>query len=189
MLKQCIVLSIVALAWSGSVEVAAAQHERAYEFQGTHVSVSIERFMGIEYTDFEGPGGDKITGRLFLNGSERVPTDVARFGLDVFIHRFSIGLGAGVTTEDLAIIAPRVGYLFGLTPQLGLWLRAGGFYAATGGPTDYFGISAEALFAWFPYEIFAIHFGPTLNVAFATEDTQPDYIAIGLPSIGMTAWF
>jgi hypothetical protein len=188
MLKRCIMLSIVALAWGGSVEAAAAQHEKSYEFQGTHVSVSIERFMGIEYTDFEGPGGDKITGRLFLNGSERVPTDVARFGLDVFIHRFSLGLGAGVTTDDLGIIAPRVGYLFGLTPVLGLWLRAGGFYAASG-EAKYLGLSAEALFAWFPYEIFAIHFGPTLNAGFGTKNTTPDYIAIGLPSIGMTAWF
>jgi hypothetical protein len=187
MLRRCILFSIAAMAWGGSIQAAAAQHEKAYEFQGTHLSVSIERFMGVEYTDFEGPGGDNVTARLFLNGSERVPTDFARFGLDVFIHRFSVGLGAGVTSEDLGIIAPRVGYLFGITPQIGIWLRAGGFYAATPGP-KYLGISAEALFEWFPYEIFAIQIGPTLNVAFANGNNL-DYIAIGLPSIGMTAWF
>jgi hypothetical protein len=186
-LNRCIGLAIVCLAWGGLAGVAAAQHERPYEFQGTHVAVSIERFMGLEYTDVEGPGGDDFTARLFLNGSERVPTDFARVGLDVFIKRFSIGLGAGVTSEDLAIIAPRVGYLLGLTPQFGLWLRAGGFYAANPGP-DYVGISAEALFAWFPYEIVAIHFGPTLNAGFG-QDNAPDYVAIGIPSVGMSVWF
>jgi len=188
-LNRYITLAIACLAWGSLVEVAAAQHQRSYEFDGTHFAVSIERFMGLEYTDFEGPGGDDFTARLFLNGSEIVPTDVARLGFDVFIRRLSIGLGAGVTSEELAIVAPRVGYLWGLTPQFGLWLRAGAFYAATPDPApDYFGISAEALFAWFPYDVLAIQFGPTLNVGFG-EDESPDYVAIGIPSMGMTAFF
>jgi len=187
MLNRCIVLAIACLAWGSFVKPAAALHERAYEFDGTHFALSIERFMGLEFTDFEGPGGDDFTARLFLNGSERVPTDVARVGFDVFIRRFSVGLGAGVTSEDLAIIAPRVGYLLGLTPTFGLWLRAGGFYAATAGP-DYVGISAEALFAWFPYDVVAIEFGPTLHAAFG-QDNAPDYVAIGIPSLGMSVFF
>jgi hypothetical protein len=190
MLKQCIVLSVVALAWGSSVEPAAAQHERAYEFQGTHVAVSIERFMGIDYTDFEGPGGGDATARLFLNAREPVPTSFARLGVDVFIKRFSVGLAGGVATApggEIGILAPRVGYLIGLTPTLGLWLRVGGFYASVPN-VNYAGLYAEALFAWFPYEIFAIHFGPTLDLAFA-NDPNPDYVSIGIPELGMSVFF
>lgn len=187
MLKHCIVLSIAALALVVFVEPAAALHERGYEFDGTHVALSIDRFMGIDYTDFEGPGNDDVTARLFLNADERVPTSLGRFGVDVFIHRLSIGVAGGVTSEDTGILAPRVGYLLGLTPQFGLWLRAGGFYAATRGP-NYAGITAEALFEYFPYDVLSFHFGPTLDVAFA-DGNNLDYVAIGIPSFGMTAYF
>jgi hypothetical protein len=187
MLRHCIALSIVALAWGGSVEAAAAQHERAYEFDGTHVALSIERFMGIDFVDYEGPGGDDVTARFLVNASEPVPTSVARFGVDVFIRRFSIGIAGGATSEDFGILAPRVGYLWGLTPQIGLWLRVGGFYAGTPNAT-YAGITAEALFQYFPYDFLAFHLGPSLDLAFA-DDPHPDYIAIGIPTLGMSAFF
>jgi hypothetical protein len=186
MLRGCFALAVVALAWGGSIQAAAAQHELPYEFQGTHVALSIERFMGVDYTDFEGPGRANLSARLFLNASEPVPTSFARFGLDVFIERFSLGLAGGVTSDDVGIIAPRVGYLFGLTPQIGLWLRAGGFYAADG--PHYLGIYGEALLQYFPYHYLAFHLGPTIDVAFA-NDPNPNYVSIGLPEFGMTAWF
>jgi hypothetical protein len=157
-----------------------------YEFQGTRVALSLERFMGIDYVDFEGPGGSDVTGRILLNASEPVPTSLGRAGFDVFIERISIGLAGGITTEDVGLIAPRIGYLFGLTPTIGLWLRAGGFYAAMPG-VKYAGITGEVLFAFFPYEIFAIHLGPTLDVAFA-DDPNPNYVSIGIPELGMTVW-
>jgi hypothetical protein len=187
MLKHCIVLSFVALAWGGSVAPAAAQHERYYEFNGTHVALSIDRFMGIDYTDFEGPGGGDLTARLLLNASEPVPTSYARFGVDVFIRRLSIGVAGGVTSEDTGIIAPRVGYLFGLTPQIGLWLRAGGFYAGVPNAT-YAGIYAEALLEYFPYDFIAFHLGPSIDIAFA-DDPNPNYVSIGIPTMGMSAFF
>lgn len=187
MLRRCISLSIVALAaWAGSAGGAAA-HEMPYEFQDTHVAISIERFMGIDYVDYEGPGNDHVTGRILLNASDGPPTTSARFGFDVFVKRLSIGLAGGVTTEDTAIVAPRIGYMFGLTPTVGLWLRAGGFYEATTGP-NYFGITAEALFAWFPYPVVAFHLGPTLDVAFADDDSA-NYLQLGIPELGMTAFF
>lgn len=186
MLKHCMVLSVVAWVWGGSIEAAAA-HEMPYEFEGTHVAVSIERFMGIDFTDFEGPGRSDASARLFLNASERVPTSYARLGLDVFIERFSVGLAGGVTSDDVAIVAPRVGYLIGLTPQIGLWLRAGGFYAATPA-VNYAGLTAEALFGYFPYPFLAFHLGPTLDLAFA-DDPNLDYISIGIPELGMSAFF
>lgn len=169
------------------VSTPALAHERPYEFDGTHFALSIERFMGIDFVDFEGPGGDHVDARIFLNASERVPTSHARFGFDVFLRRFSIGLAGGATTGDVAVIAPRVGYLIGLTPTLGLWLRAGGFYAAT--PlANYAGVTAEALLGWFPYSNIALHLGPTLDVAFASGERDPDYVAVGLPQIGMTVF-
>jgi hypothetical protein len=179
-------LSVVAFSWAGFVAGAAA-HEMPYEFEDTHVAISIERFMGIDYIDYEGPGGGDATGRILLNASDGPPTTSARFGFDVFVERLSIGVAGGVTTEDTAIIAPRVGYMFGLTPTVGLWLRAGGFYETTPGP-NYFGITAEALFAWFPYPVFCLHLGPTLDVAFA-EDPDLDYLQIGIPELGVTAFF
>jgi hypothetical protein len=66
-------------------------------------------------------------------------------------------------------------------------LRAGGFYAATPA-VKYAGITGEVLFQWFPYEFFAIHLGPTLDVAFA-DDPNPNYISLGIPELGMSAWF
>jgi hypothetical protein len=143
MLRHSLAVMMVVLAWGGSIGAAAAQHERSYEFDDTSVAISIERFMGIDYTDFEGPGGGDLSARLLLNAEEPVPTSYARFGLDVFIERLSIGLAAGVATgiegDAVAILAPRIGYLFGLTPTLGLWLRGGAFYTNDG--PNYFGVS------------------------------------------------
>jgi hypothetical protein len=185
--RHWIALCFVTLTCAGWTRVAAAQHEMPYEFQGTRVALSIERFMGIDYTDFEGPGGSDVTARFLLNASEPVPTSLARAGIDVFIERFSVGLAGGVTTEDVGIIAPRIGYLFGLTPTIGLWLRAGGFYAGTPG-VKYAGITGEVLFQWFPYDFFAIHLGPTIDVAFA-NDPHPNYVSLGIPELGMSVWF
>jgi hypothetical protein len=185
MLRQLILLAMVALAWGSSSGKAAAEHERYYEFRGTHIALSIERFMGIDYTDFDGPGRSNVSARLLLNASEPVPTSLARFGFDVFIERLSLGLAGGVTSDNVGIIAPRVGYLFGLTPQIGLWLRGGAFYASAG--PQYAGVYAEALLQWFPFPTFAVHLGPTLDVAFANKP-NPNYISIGIPELGMTAW-
>lgn len=185
--KHWTALCLALLTWVGWTGIAAAQHEMPYEFQGTHVALSIERFMGVDYTNFEGPGRSDVTARVLLNASEPVPTSLARAGLDVFIDRISIGVAAGITTEDVGIIAPRIGYLFGLTPTVGLWLRAGGFYAATPA-VKYAGITGEVLFAWFPYEAVAIHFGPTIDAAFA-DDPNPDYLALGIPELGLSVFF
>jgi len=185
MLRRWILPCLAVLTLSLTSNVASA-HERYYEFDGTHFALSIERFMALDYTDFEGPGGDKAVGRFLLNGSELVPTSIARFGFDVFIRRLSIGLAGGATTEDVGIIAPRVGYMFGLTSQLGLWLRGGGFYASVPG-VNYFGLYAEALLGFFPYPNVAITFGPTLDIAFA-EDPRPGYVSLGIPQVGMSFW-
>src|SRR5262245_19777731 len=109
MLKSWLVLSIAAICWGASLDTAAAQHERPYEFDDTHVAISIERFMGIDLVDFEGPRGSDTSARLLLNASEPVPTSLARLGIDVFIERVSLGVAGGVTSDDVAIIAPRVG--------------------------------------------------------------------------------
>lgn len=190
MLRRGLTLALVAVAWFGvgSVALAEAGHERYYEFRDTHVAISIERFMGIDYTDFEGPGGDDLTARLLLNASEPVPTSFARLGVDVFLERFSLGIAGGVTSEDVAILAPRVGYLLGLTPQLGLWLRIGGFYATTPA-VDYVGLTGEVLLSYFPYNNIAFHLGPTLDLAFSQTDNRPDYVSLGIPEVGMTAFF
>jgi hypothetical protein len=186
MFQRWMVVALTFLACSlASTRVFA--HERPYEFDGTHLALSIERFMGIDFVDFEGPGGDHVDARFLLNASERVPTSYARFGFDVFLRRFSIGLAGGATSGDVAVLAPRVGYLFGLTPTLGLWLRVGGFYAATSGP-NWAGVTAEALLGWFPYSNIALHLGPTLDLAFATEDRAPDYVSVGIPQVGMTVF-
>jgi hypothetical protein len=190
MLTRCITFAVVAVACIGATSLAAAQHERYYEFDDTHIAISIERFMGIDYTDYEAGDGD-VSARLLLNASEPTPTNYARLGFDVFIERLSIGIAGGVTTEDVAVLAPRVGYMFGLTPNLGLWLRGGVFFA-TIPQEDYLGVYGEALFSWFPYPWFAFTFGPTLDVAFADDDPPlgpGDYISLGIPEVGMTVLF
>lgn len=164
----------------------ALAHEKPYEFDGTHFALSVERFMGIDFVDFEGPGGDDVYGRFLLNADEPVPTSFARFGFDVFLRRLSIGIAGGATTDNFAILAPRVGYLFGLTPTLGLWLRVGGFYAAVPG-SDYAGLTAEALLGWFPYSNIALTLGPAFDFGF-TDAPNRDYTAIGIPQFGMTVF-
>ena len=186
MLRVFTVLSVMGLVWGMSSGPAAAQHERYYEFEGTHVALSIERFMGIDYVDFEGPPSGDVHARFLLNADEYVPTSYARFGFDVFIHRLSVGLAGGVTGDENAILAPRVGYLIGITPQIGIWLRGGAFFATTPGP-NYFGITGEAFFAYFPYSRIALHLGPTIDLAFANRNF-PNYVALGLPEFGMTVF-
>lgn len=186
MLKKCLMLVALVGALGSSVSEAAAQHMRPYEFDETQVALSVERFMGLDYTDMDGVDSD-VKGRLFLNEDVSVPTNLARFGVDVFVERFSVGLAAGVTTEESGIIAPRVGYMLGITPTVGLWMRAGGFYAATPA-AKYYGFTGEALLSWFPYAHLAVHFGPTVDVAFADKD-NPDYTSVGIPEVGITAWF
>src|SRR5689334_22212380 len=111
MLKRaCLTLALVMVTWAGSQGKAFALHEHWYEFDGNHLSLSIERFMGVDYTDWERRGGD-VSARLLLNASEPVPTSYARFGFDYFINRFSIGVAGGFTSANLALVAPRVGYL------------------------------------------------------------------------------
>ena len=189
MLTRCITFAVVAFACMAGTNLAAAQHERHYEFDDTHIAISIERFMGIDYTDWEVRDGD-VSARLLLNASEPTVTNFARLGFDVFIERLSIGLAGGVTTEDVAVLAPRVGYMFGLTPHLGLWLRGGMFFAVLPDPgPDYLGIYAEALFSWFPYPWFAFTFGPTLDLGFASEDEGEDFISLGIPEVGVTVLF
>lgn len=187
MFQRSMVVALTFLACAFASTPALA-HERAYEFDGTHLALSIERFTGVDYVDWsDGGPADGASAHILLNASERVPTSFARFGFDVFIHRLSIGLAGGFTSDDVAVLAPRVGYLFGLTPTLGLWLRVGGFYAATAGP-NYAGLTAEALLGWFPYSNIALTFGPTLDLAFGSGERDPDYIALGIPQIGMTVF-
>lgn len=185
MLSRCTLFCVAMLVLAGSTNKAAAQHERWYEFQGTHFALSIERFAGLEYLDFEGPREGKLTGRILLNASDTVPTSSARFGFDVFIHRFSIGAGAGFTTENVGVIAPRVGYLLGITPQIGIWFRGGAFYAANG--PKYFGPYGEVLFNYFPIPQFSLHLGPTFDFAVA-NDNNPNYVRVGIFELGMTAF-
>jgi hypothetical protein len=186
MQKRCVVFWLVTLAWISMLEVARAQPV----FRGTQIALSIERFMGVDYTDFEGPGRGDVTARMFLNASERVPTNCARLGFDVFIKRLSLGAAGGVTSDGVGVFAPRIGYLFGLTSHVGLWLRAGGFFASAGkgAAPNYFGMYAEVLLQWFPYSRFALHLGPTIDMAFA-DDPHPHYVSFGMPQFGMTAWF
>jgi len=185
MLNRRTILALAMLIWGSSAGVAAAEHERDYEFRGTHLALSIERFMGVDYTDFEGPEKGSVSARFLLNASEPVPTTLGRFGFDVFIRRFSVGLAGGVTSKGVGVIAPRVGYMFGLTPTVGLWLRGGGFYADAG--PKYVGVTGEVLLNWFPWSHFALHIGPTIDLAFANE-RNPDYVSFGIAEFGMTAW-
>jgi hypothetical protein len=185
MFQRWMVLSLTILACALSTKPALA-HEKPYEFDGTHIALSIERFMGIDYVDPEGDAEGEVDARLFLNASERVPTSYARLGFDVFLGRLSLGLAGGVTSGDTGIIAPRVGYIIGLTPTLGLWVRVGGFYAAVPG-VSWAGLTAEALLGWFPYSNIALHLGPTLDAAF-TDTPNRDYVSIGIPQVGMTVF-
>ena len=187
MLKRCLGLLVVALAWGGTIRTASAQHERWYEFEGTHFAVSAERLMGIDLTDPEGPNNSSVRARFLYNGDVAVPTSIARAGFDVFIRRFSIGVAGGVATHDNAVINPRVGYLWGMTPQLGFWFRAGAFYAKAGA-AEWLGFNAEALLAYFPYPVVAFHLGPTIDLAFGQNRTA-NYANFGLPQLGMTAFF
>lgn len=185
MLRLSFVLALAMFACIGSAHKASAQHELHNEFRGTHFALSVDRFMGLDYTDYS-PGNSEFRGRFLLNASEAAPTQFARFGFDVFLERFSFGLAGGFTTESVAVVAPRVGYLFGLTPELGFWLRGGMFYAKA--DSEYIGVYAEGLLAWFPYRHVALTFGPTLDLAFGARDRDPNYLSFGLLELGMTVW-
>lgn len=150
-------------------------------------ALSIERFMGVDFTGWEGPRDSDVTARLLLNASEPVPTSLARTGFDFFLSRLSLGIGGGFTSEDLVVLAPRVGYMLGLSRSFALWLRAGFFFVARGGP-DYFGFGGEALFHLFLTPSVSLHFGPTLDIGL-TDSPALDFIDVGIPQFGLSVWF
>jgi len=184
MLRLYVVLAVMAWVLSGSLHVAKAQQNIGH---GTHVALSVERFMGFDYTDYEGPGNRHYHARILINADEPAPTNIGRFGLDVFIRRFSFGIAGGFTSDDRGVVSPRIGYMIGFTHNLGLWLRGGGFYA-TGGDVHYFGMSGDVLLQWFPTRNVSFHVGPTFDFGVA-NNPYPNYVSVGFAEFGLSAWF
>jgi hypothetical protein len=192
MLRRWLALMGALIAWSCFNPIASAHPPLRGEFRDDF-ALSIERFMGADFTDYD-PGGDDVTVRLLLNASEPVPTSYARAGFDYFISRFSLGIAGGLTSDDVILLAPRVGYMFGLSRTIGVWLRVGMFISQNPGPADYVGVTAEALFHWWMHPNVSLHFGPTLDLGISQDDDDdppyvPDFLSIGIPQVGLTVWF
>ncbi len=159
---------------------AAAQQPTQGRF-----AVSIERFMGLDVTNVE-DGDSDATLRLFYNEAERVPTNVARGGFDYFLSQVSIGSALGFTSEDQILLAPRIGYLFPISSSFSFWLR-GGFFFYNYDEVDGFGMYADGFFMWSVADQLALHFGPSFDLKLAGDGR--DYFTLGLPHVGITAWF
>jgi len=200
MFNRTLVLSCL-VAWLSLASVTAAQP--AYDapppppaynsaptqaptrFGTLRLAVSLERFMGVSWAKH---GDSEFRGRLLLNASEYVPTDSARIGIDVFIKQVSLGVAGGTTfgSNSVSIIAPRAGYFLSLERDIGLWIRGGVFFADY--DTGYFGVYAEGLLHWFPYENIALSLGPTFDFGSARGSHHDSFVSIGLLQFGLTAF-
>lgn len=193
MLKPLLTLMGALAVWTCCIPTASARpNDDDYyyrdRFYRNDFALSIERFMGIDLTDWQEPRDSEVTARILINASEpTVATSAARLGFDYFISRLSLGVAAGFTSEDVVLLAPRVGYMFGLSRTVGVWLRGGMFVSENPGP-DYVGISFEAYFHWWAFPNVSLHLGPTLDFGF-TDDRGYDFVNLGIPEMGLTLWF
>jgi len=198
MFNRTVALSCL-VAWLSLVGVAAAQSSYdapppppAYaepaaptRFGTLRLAVSLERFSGVSWAKH---GKSEFTGRLLLNAAEYVPTDSARLGIDVFIKQFTLGVAGGTTfgRGSASIIAPRAGYFLNLERDIGVWIRGGVFFADY--DTGYFGVYAEGLLHWFPYENIALSVGPSFDFGSARGHGYDSFVSIGLLQFGLTAF-
>ncbi len=153
------------------------------------VTLAIERAFSIHtlHTDIENEPDRDLTAFGLLWVRSESAFHLPRAAIDVFVtDGLSVGgslayyAWSGDTDRSGFLLAPRVGYAFGLGRVVTFWPRGGlTFYSeeAPGGNPDYdqLALTFEAMFAFWPRHGFGILAGPTLDLGVTGEVDDRDF--------------
>jgi hypothetical protein len=171
-------------------------------------ALSADRIMGITWSRRHRELGnqsqnDNVTGVTFMWRGDVQPTpfEAPRLSFDYFvIDSLNIGGTVGYASygddadEAHFLLAPRVGYLFGISDAWGFWLRGGLTYHSVSRPgngdEDGFAFTAEGMFTVTPVDHFGFVFGPTFDMDFtgSVGDADQSYRSFGI-NAGLVGWF
>lgn len=180
-MQRRIVSGLVALAVTSAVGIASAE-EGGFGADGNFV-FSAERLFGFSNDKFslDDPGND-VTYKGFgfgWSGAGTTPYNSPRLGLDYFISsNLSVGGALGYSTFEVEdgndssgfILAPRVGYMLGISDVFGFWPRGGFTYYTFDDPDfDQLGLTLEALFSIAPRPGFGFITGVVFDLGFSGE--------------------
>ncbi|MCA9647437.1 MAG: hypothetical protein H6718_22355 [Polyangiaceae bacterium] len=192
-MQRRIVSALAALAVTSTVGLASAE-EGGFGAEGNFV-FSAERLFGFsnDKFSFDTPNDDERTFKGFgfgWSGGRSTPYNTPRLGLDYFINdNLSIGGAFGYASLDISddandpsgfILAPRVGYMIGISDVFGFWPRGGLTYYTFDDPDfDQVGLTLEGLFSIAPRPGFGFITGVVLDLGFSgSQDfgqTSVDY--------------
>lgn len=194
-MQRRIVSALAALAVTSGVGLASAD-EGGFGAEGNFV-FSAERLFGFsnDKLSIDDPGND-VTFKGFgfgWTGGNSTPYNAPRLGLDYFISNnlsvggslgyasFEIDDGDGNDTDSTGfILAPRVGYMIGISDVFGFWPRGGFTYYSFDDPDyDQLGLTLEALLSIAPRTGFGFVTGLVFDLGFSGErefgQTDIDY--------------
>ncbi len=183
------------------------------------VAFSADRLFGITFSKVttERPGDldshvDTTRFSFGWGGRSVVsPYEIPRAAIDVFVaNRLSLGGSIGFANVSVDsndnrgnpdystfLLAPRVGYVWGLSNTFSFWLRGGLSYHSahdTDGNETGLGLTFEPTFVFTPVDHFGIVFGPTLDLDVTGDvDSGPNRVArrnttFGLLQVGILGW-
>lgn len=180
-MQRRIVSALAALAVTSGVGLASAE-EGGFGAKGNFV-FSAERLFGFSNDKFsyDAPIDDDRTIKGFgigWTGGNSTPYNTPRFALDYFINdNLSLGGAFGYASLDIDdsdndpdgfILAPRVGYMIGISDVFGFWPRGGLTYYTFNDPDfDQFGLTLEGLFSIAPRPGFGFVTGVVFDLGFS----------------------
>lgn len=183
-MQRRIVSALAALTVTSAVGLASAE-EGGFGADGNFV-FSAERLFGFSNDKFsyDNPIGDTtVKGFGFgWTGGNSTPYNTPRLALDYFINdNLSIGGAFGYASIEVDnddndngvdasgfILAPRVGYMIGISDVFGFWPRGGLTYYTFNDPDfDQFGLTLEGLFSIAPRPGFGFITGVVLDLGFS----------------------
>ncbi len=186
-MQRRIVSALAALVVTSAVGLASAE-EGGFGAEG-NIMFSAERLFGFSSDKInpEAPFDDyTVKGFGFgWTGGRTTPFNSPRLAFDYFINdNLSVGGALGYADLDNIngndndssgfILAPRVGYMIGISEVFGFWPRGGFTYYSFSDPDfDQFALTLEALFSIAPRPGFGFITGLVLDLGFSGSQDGP----------------
>jgi hypothetical protein len=159
----------------GLVSVASAA--RAGDLlQPKTVIISAENLSELTVVSISNGGNGGTYFALLGNPASPAPYDIPRLAVDIFVtDRVTVGGALTITrfapdrgsNETIFTISPRVGFMFPLTANIGLWPRGGFTYYNddnAGLTVSGFALNLEGMFVFKLIDHFAIIAGPVIDI-------------------------
>ncbi|MCA9593664.1 MAG: hypothetical protein KC776_10150 [Myxococcales bacterium] len=204
-MRKLIFTTTVAAAF---LAASAATAEPRLGYKGD-AALSADRMMGFTWSrahrEFGGQSETvNVTGATFMwrGRAQPTPFEAPRLSFDYFvIDSLNIGGTVGYASygddadSEHFLLAPRVGYMFGISQAWGFWLRGGLTYHSVNGPgnngdEDGMALTAEGMFTVTPVDHFGFTFGPTfdMDITGSAGDADQTYRSFGI-NAGLVGWF